>query len=458
MGRGLLVIAVLAGMVAVAGWHVSTASADTIVALPTMTASPTTVNVGDTVTFDTDGTECYDITTDADFFKPGSLSFGDGTGAPGGSAVGHSYSFPGTYDAKVSVSCPSSSGSFTVPITVTAPNTSATAPASLDIGNVVIGLTGTGEAIITNTGGSPLYVLHGGISATGGFVADTSCEGQTIAPSSSCAVTVSYSPSGRGLATGTLSVGANVSGGEITVPLSATGLDVESAASPAALDFAAEYAGQATAYQAATLTNVGLDPVKVSSVLKTGSPAFKMKGQLKCTTTPIAPGGSCTVFVLFQPGAQGSFSGAIVFQTNGLSNPSVPLSGTGLASADVAVSVGAPGSVTSGDQMTYSLTVRGNGPSPAQNVVMSDQLPASVRIISITLPSSGRCDIPGPGQTGAITCTWNQLGKGAVRTLLVTVQVNTGSGQTLSDGLSAGSTTYDPHPLNNTASVDTAVT
>ena len=41
--------------------------------------------------------------------------------------------------------------------------------------------------------------------------------------------------------------------------------------------------------------------------------------------------------------------------------------------------------------------------------------------------------------------------------LLVTVQVNTASGQTLSNTLSAGATTYDPHPLNNTATVDTAV-
>src|SRR5262249_39223511 len=53
-------------------------------------------------------------------------------------------------------------------------------------------------------------------------------------------------------------------------------------------------------------------------------------------------------------------------------------------SADVAVTVTGPSSVTAGTGATYTVTLTNNGPNPATGVVLTDTLPAGSTFVSMT--------------------------------------------------------------------------
>ncbi len=102
-------------------------------------------------------------------------------------------------------------------------------------------------------------------------------------------------------------------------------------------------------------------------------------------------------------------------------------------------------SVNQGEEVTYQLTVRNNGPSSAAGVQVLEKPGAGVRIDSAQ-PSEGAWD------GASSTWTIGALASGAEATLTLTATM-TGAG-TLTNAASVSADTVDPNPANNAASVD----
>ena len=177
-----------------------------------------------------------------------------------------------------------------------------------------------------------------------------------------------------------------------------------------------------------------------------------------CTAAPIAPGDSCTVLVRFVPPSIGARTATLTIGDDATGGPhAVPLSGAGVASADLDVDVAdSPSPVLSGSPLTWSIVVTNNGPSAARDVVLTDVLPADVRVVSISATGL-TCHGPRAGATGTVTCTVKTIKKHTTREVDIVVSVQTPSGGHVSDTASVTESTGDPVAANNSATASTAV-
>ncbi|MBO2450763.1 DUF11 domain-containing protein [Actinomadura barringtoniae] len=113
-----------------------------------------------------------------------------------------------------------------------------------------------------------------------------------------------------------------------------------------------------------------------------------------------------------------------------------------------------PQPVPPGATVTYTLTVTNNGPSDAQNVSVTDTLPAQLLFVS-----SSECSNNGQ----ALTCNLATLPAASgsnTHTFTVVAQVrqNTAAGTLISNTGTVGSATADDTPGNNSSSTDVIVT
>jgi uncharacterized repeat protein (TIGR01451 family) len=88
--------------------------------------------------------------------------------------------------------------------------------------------------------------------------------------------------------------------------------------------------------------------------------------------------------------------------------------------ADLAVAqTDSPDPVTARSQVTYTVTVRNDGPVPATGVTLVDTLPDAV-FVSAT-PSQGTCARTGKSRDGVLTCDLGGLGTGQSATVAIVV-------------------------------------
>ncbi|MFJ8013799.1 hypothetical protein [Streptomyces sp. NPDC096339] len=126
-------------------------------------------------------------------------------------------------------------------------------------------------------------------------------------------------------------------------------------------------------------------------------------------------------------------------------------------SADLAVAISAsPEPVQNDRNLTYTVTVRNNGPTAADAVVLSDDLPANARFVSAA-PSQGTCQVPPAGSTNSVTCSLGTLASGATATTQIVVTVRTARGGTVTNTATVTASTPDPNQTNNNADIQTAV-
>lgn len=125
-----------------------------------------------------------------------------------------------------------------------------------------------------------------------------------------------------------------------------------------------------------------------------------------------------------------------------------------VASADVALdlavaTVKAKGKTT----LTYTITLANAGPSWANGVLVSDQLPAGTTFASAD-SSQGTCQTPAVGSTGTLTCSIGSLASGVGATVQLIVRVTLKGKGSISDTATVNSTTPDPNGANNTKTVN----
>jgi uncharacterized repeat protein (TIGR01451 family)/fimbrial isopeptide formation D2 family protein len=131
----------------------------------------------------------------------------------------------------------------------------------------------------------------------------------------------------------------------------------------------------------------------------------------------------------------------------------------GLASVTTNIATGADVAVTKVDlndpvgpteELLYQIVVVNNGPSDAQNVVVTDTLDSNVTFIN----ASSGCAPSG----GAVVCTTDALAANTSASYLLAVRVrDVATGTILTNSVVVTTTTSDPAPANNSAVVTTTV-
>ncbi len=113
-----------------------------------------------------------------------------------------------------------------------------------------------------------------------------------------------------------------------------------------------------------------------------------------------------------------------------------------------------PNPVRNGDTVTYTITVTNLGPSLANSVVVSDNLPAGLAFVSSTATGGGVSG--GTGNARTISYAALAVGASETITLVATVDCAVPDGA-LGNTATASSTTTDPVPVNDSASSITMV-
>jgi uncharacterized repeat protein (TIGR01451 family) len=127
------------------------------------------------------------------------------------------------------------------------------------------------------------------------------------------------------------------------------------------------------------------------------------------------------------------------------------------AVADLALTKTGPSTATAGNDITYILSVRNNGPSTAKNVIITDSEPAAVQILTIT-PTVGSCNAGVPGDPLQPTkCSFGSLASGASASVTISVHIKPDTLGVIHNDARASSDTFDTNLSDNLATLATTV-
>ncbi len=238
---------------------------------------------------------------------------------------------------------------------------------------------------VTNGGSAPLHITIVTLAGTnpGDFAVpggSNNCNGATVAVNATCTFNATFTPTGTGARQADLQVADDAAGSPQILSLNGNGL---AAATPVAtitpvspVMFPSTPQGTASAPVTVTVTNTGNATLNISTVTLTGTNAADFAaGTNTCNGAALAANATCTVGVVFTPGAVGIRSATLQVADNAAGSPqSVTLTGTGtavgptiaiapnpLALSATQGTVSAPGTVT--------ITNNGNGPLHITGVV-----------------------------------------------------------------------------------------
>ncbi|MGF6822309.1 putative repeat protein (TIGR01451 family) [Microbacterium sp. ZKA21] len=110
--------------------------------------------------------------------------------------------------------------------------------------------------------------------------------------------------------------------------------------------------------------------------------------------------------------------------------------------------------VTAGDAFTYTIGVENIGPSTAENVVLSDTVPAGITVEEVIAPPGATCTVTG----SAVRCDWDQLGPEETATVEIQASVQSDApAGTLINTASVAAPTEDTDTTNNSDSATITV-
>jgi len=212
-------------------------------------------------------------------------------------------------------------------------------PRSLTFPNRTVGASSTSTLTLTNTGTAPLSVSSFTFNGTDFAVDSETCTAGTVAPNTSCAMTVRFTPTQTGNRNDVLHVNDNVVGTPHDVPLLASGLqnaEAQASVNPDALLFSDLEVGVTSAPQTITVTNVGqadlIFPAGANSASVNGPQAadFAIAAD-GCAGQTVAAGATCTetIKVTFTPGFLGTRTATLRLNAQNVAvQPTVSLFGT----------------------------------------------------------------------------------------------------------------------------------
>jgi hypothetical protein len=336
------------------------------------TSNPQTVTVKNTGSH----TLSTYLSTSGDFTASGSCE--GGTVQPGQSCtvqVSFTPSASGTRTGVLTIYSNVAGGELTVALSGTGAPAGAVnaSPSSINFngtGNgVMVGQVSAHFSVTVSNSSSSAVSFSDTIS--GPFSIATNACGSSVPAVGSCNLSLIFSPTQSGAATGTLTI--NYAGGTQAVALSGTGILVS--VTPSAINFNGSTSGvsigqNSPAFQV-TASNSG--PVALPVSVGISGP-FSIATNSCGSAIPAV--GSCNLTLIFTPSQPGEASGTLTL-TDAAGTQTVALSGTGLAAATDILSVAA---------LTFPNTVIGHL-SPAQTVLLSNS--GGVALTSISIFTSG---------------------------------------------------------------------
>ena len=246
-------------------------------------------------------------------------------------------------------------------------------PSLLNFGGVLINAAAPEKTVtVTNLGNVPLTISA--ITASGEFAVDTATSSclysvSTLAPEGNCTIDVTFTPTAPGLSTGALTVTDNASGSPQTLQLMGTESVSAANISPPDLEFTYNYRVGPSAPSPVTLTNTASVALAVTNVTVPSGYT-----QTNNCLPSVAPNGSCTINVSFQPTVGGLYQGYLTVTDDAINSPqTVQLMGT----AFVGPPMLSPTSLTFGGQAVGVM-------SPAQTMTLLNAGDDGVPIFTIT--------------------------------------------------------------------------
>jgi hypothetical protein len=196
---------------------------------------------------------------------------------------------------------------------------------NLSFGSVVAGVTSPAKTITLSNPSPLLAISITSITPSGDYAATDDCAG-VVAPSGSCTVSVTFTPTATGSRPGSVAIVSNATNSPRTSTLSGTGT-LPLTVSPTSLSFGNQAVGTTSAPKTVTLTNASpLLAIPLTSVATTGDFA-----QANDCGTSLPAGGTCTVTLTFGPTATGSRTGKLTITSGATTSPNnVNLSGRGI--------------------------------------------------------------------------------------------------------------------------------
>jgi uncharacterized repeat protein (TIGR01451 family) len=121
--------------------------------------------------------------------------------------------------------------------------------------------------------------------------------------------------------------------------------------------------------------------------------------------------------------------------------------------------VDAPDPVIAGTNLTYTIHFQNDGDTAAANVSLTDTLPAGCTFVSLSGPAGWTLTTPAVGGTGSISGTKSSVAanEDGDFTLVVRVNANVASGNTISDTATIATSTPEANTTNNTVTGTTGV-
>ncbi|HEX6084139.1 MAG TPA: IPTL-CTERM sorting domain-containing protein [Thermoanaerobaculia bacterium] len=197
------------------------------------------------------------------------------------------------------------------------------------------------------------------------------------------------------------------------------------------------------------------------------TPAAGVNGTITCTIASLPSGASLpyTIVTQVNPALNNGPDGIIeqdIFIGSATNDPT-PANNevtlfTNYTTPDADISVtnsDSPDPVAPGGTIVYTQTITNNGPDTATNVTFTQTTPAGTVLQSFTQPAGWSCTTPPAGGTGTINCTKGTMVATESATFLVAVLVS--GGGPISSTVTGDSDTYDPDPLDNSATATTNV-
>jgi hypothetical protein len=264
-------------------------------------------------------------------------------------------------------------------------------PATLTFAAQVFGTTSSGQLVtLTNSGNLGLTV--GGVLMSGDFAETDNCQNTTVAPSASCTLQVTFTPTALGARTGQMTISANVYGGQLSVGLNGTGTAAGMVTlTPASLSFGEVEVGTTSAALQVEAGNAGSTAVPIAGI--TVTPPFAIASNA-CGTTQLAADSDFQITVTFSPTQAGAATGTLTL-TDGAGTQTVLLSGTGAA---------APTDLLNPSSLTFAATGVGEV-SAMQTVTLTNT--GDLPLLSIAISVSGPFQITntcGASLTGHSAC------------------------------------------------------
>lgn len=200
---------------------------------------------------------------------------------------------------------------------------------ALDFASQNVGEPGPAQIVtITNLGGQPLSINS--VTASPDFLLSNGCSAP-VAGGSSCTVGVQLDPAATGPRSANLSVASNSVHPLLQVALTGTGTAPKAVVVPGGLVFPAQLLGTSSGAASATLTNTGSGPLTIASIMASGD--FTQTNNCPAV---VAPGGGCTIAVVFTAHGAGTRTGHLTISDDAIpagTTQVVILSGTGAATA-----------------------------------------------------------------------------------------------------------------------------